>query len=118
MKKSKAAVILAVILVVLTGMTWYAGTIVSTVGVWASRNIKLGLDLAGGVSITYKAVDKNPSAEDMKDTVYKLQKRVEKYSTEASVYQEGSDRISIERNGKTGFFGISNLRWTDNFKWI
>ena len=99
MKKSKAAVILAVILVVLTGMTWYAGTIVSTVGVGASRNIKLGLDLAGGVSITYKAVDKNPSAEDMKDTVYKLQKRVEKYSTEASVYQEGSDRISIEIPG-------------------
>ena len=99
MKKSKAAVILAVILVVLTGMTWYAGTIISTVGVGASRNIKLGLDLAGGVSITYKAVDKNPSAEDMKDTVYKLQKRVEKYSTEASVYQEGSDRISIEIPG-------------------
>lgn len=99
MKKSKAAVILAVILAVLTGMTWYAGTIISTVGVGASRNIKLGLDLAGGVSITYKAVEKNPSAEDMKDTVYKLQKRVEKYSTEASVYQEGSDRISIEIPG-------------------
>lgn len=99
MKKSKAIGVLALILVILTGMTWYAGTIISTVGVGENRNIKLGLDLAGGVSITYKAVEKNPSSEDMKDTVYKLQRRVEKYSTEASVYQEGSDRINIEIPG-------------------
>lgn len=99
MKKSKAIGILVLILAILAGMTWYAGTIISTVGVGESRNIKLGLDLAGGVSITYKAVEENPSDEDMKDTVYKLQKRVEKYSTEASVYQEGSDRINIEIPG-------------------
>ena len=99
MKKSKALGILVLILLVLAGTTWYAGTIISTVGVGESRNIKLGLDLAGGVSITYKAVEENPSSEDMKDTVYKLQKRVEKYSTEASVYQEGSDRINIEIPG-------------------
>lgn len=99
MKKSKAMGILVLILAILAGMTWYAGTIISTVGVGESRNIKLGLDLAGGVSITYKTVEDNPSSEDMKDTVYKLQKRVEKYSTEASVYQEGSDRINIEIPG-------------------
>lgn len=99
MKKSKAMGILVLILAILAGMTWYAGTIISTVGVGESRNIKLGLDLAGGVSITYKAVEENPSDEDMNDTVYKLQKRVEKYSTEASVYQEGSDRINIEIPG-------------------
>lgn len=62
--------------------------------------IKLGLDLAGGVSITYQVVgEENPSKEDMADTIYKLQKRVEKYSTEAQVYQEGNDRISIEIPG-------------------
>ncbi len=99
MKKSKAIGILVLILAILAGMTWYAGTIISTVGVGENRNIKLGLDLAGGVSITYKAVEDNPSSEDMKDTVYKLQRRVEKYSTEASVYQEGSDRINIEIPG-------------------
>lgn len=99
MKKSKAIGVLVLILAILAGMTWYAGTIISTVGVGESRNIKLGLDLAGGVSITYKTVEDNPSSEDMKDTVYKLQKRVEKYSTEASVYQEGSDRINIEIPG-------------------
>ena len=62
-------------------------------------DIKLGLDLAGGVSITYQAVDENPSAEDMSDTIYKLQQRVQNYSTEAEVYQEGSNRINIDIPG-------------------
>ncbi len=65
------------------------------------KNIKLGLDLAGGVSITYQVKDKNPTKEEMSDTIYKLQKRVEQYSTEASVYQEGDDRINIEIPGVT-----------------
>ncbi len=99
MKKSKALGILVLILAIMAGMSWYAGTIISTVGVGENRNIKLGLDLAGGVSITYQAVDDNPSAEDMKDTVYKLQKRVEVYSTESTVYQEGNNRINIEIPG-------------------
>ncbi len=99
MKKSKALGILVLILAIMAGMSWYAGTIISTVGVGESHNIKLGLDLAGGVSITYQAVDDNPSAEDMKDTVYKLQKRVEVYSTESTVYQEGNNRINIEIPG-------------------
>ena len=64
--------------------------------------IKQGLDLAGGVSITYEVVgDEEPSPEDMADTLYKLQKRVEVYSTEALVYQEGSNRINIEIPGVT-----------------
>lgn len=65
----------------------------------SAENIKLGLDLAGGVSITYQAVGGEPSQEDMNDTVYKLQKRVEVYSTEAEVYQEGSNRITVEIPG-------------------
>ena len=62
-------------------------------------DIKLGLDLAGGVSITYQAVEENPSEEDMSDTIYKLQQRVQNYSTEAEVYQEGSNRINIDIPG-------------------
>ena len=58
--------------------------------------IKLGLDLAGGVSITYEVVDDDPSEEDMKDTVYRLTKRVEAISSEGEVYQEGNRRITIE----------------------
>ena len=64
-------------------------------------DIKLGLDLAGGVSITYQAKGETPSAEEMNDTIYKLQKRVEGYSTEAQVYPQGDDRINIEIPGVT-----------------
>ncbi len=62
-------------------------------------DIKLGLDLAGGVSITYRTVVDNPSSEDMSDTIYKLQQRVQNYSTEAEVYQEGNNRINIDIPG-------------------
>lgn len=65
----------------------------------SAQNIKLGLDLAGGVSITYQAVGDTPSSADMKDTVYKLQQRVQVYSTEAEVYQVGSNQISVEIPG-------------------
>ena len=62
-------------------------------------DIKLGLDLAGGVSITYQAVKEDPSQEEMAETIYKLQQRVQNYSTEAEVYQEGSNRINIDIPG-------------------
>lgn len=65
----------------------------------SAQNIILGLDLAGGVSITYQAKDANPSQSDMDDTVYKLQQRVAVYSNEAQVYQEGINRISVEIPG-------------------
>ncbi|MBD5553804.1 MAG: protein translocase subunit SecD [Roseburia sp.] len=99
MKKSKAAVILIVILAALAGLAYYASLILSSTGIGEEMSIPLGLDLSGGVSITYQVVDENPSAEDMRDTIYKLQKRVEGYSTEASVYQVGDDRITVEIPG-------------------
>lgn len=99
MKKSRGILSLVVTaaLIALLAFTTTAGFGRSHTG--SARNIKLGLDLAGGVSITYKVKDKNPSAEAMSDTIYKLQKRVEQYSTESSVYQEGDDRINIEIPG-------------------
>ena len=100
MSKSKS--ILAIVLIVLFaaffGYMDYAGLGENKAG--SASEIKLGLDLAGGVSITYQAVgDEEPSSQDMDDTVYKLQQRVENYSTEAQVYKEGSDRITIEIPG-------------------
>ncbi|MDK2968769.1 protein translocase subunit SecD [Lacrimispora sp.] len=68
-------------------------------GYTTMSDIKLGLDLAGGVSITYQAKEEKPSAEDMKDTIYKLQQRVQNYSTEAEVYQEGDNRINVDIPG-------------------
>lgn len=101
MKKSKGIIslILTVVLIALLGFTTVVGFGKGQTG--AAKNIKLGLDLEGGVSITYQVKGETPSAEDMSDTIYKLQKRVEQYSTEATVYQEGEDRISIEIPGVT-----------------
>ena len=65
----------------------------------ALDDVKLGLDLAGGVSITYQAVEEDPSQEDMSDTIYKLLQRVQTYSPEAEVYQEGNNRINIDIPG-------------------
>ncbi len=64
-------------------------------------DINLGLDLRGGVSITYEAVEENPSEQSMEDTKDKLQDRVENYSTESQVYMEGSNRITIDIPGAT-----------------
>lgn len=101
MKKNKAIVILLCVLLVLIGVTYVDIFGVNPEGDGSASDIKLGLDLAGGVSITYQVVgDEDPSATDMSDTIAKLQKRVENYSTEAIVYQEGSDRINIEIPGE------------------
>ena len=91
--KGKATVRLALLLVLIAVAGFF--------GYSYMDDIKLGLDLAGGVSITYQAKEENPSAEDMSDTIYKLQQRVESYSTEAEVYQEGDNRINIDIPGES-----------------
>ncbi len=101
MKKSNGILVL-ILTVVILGLLGYTSIVgFGPTGTGAARNIKTGLDLAGGVSITYEAKEENPSSEDMADTIYKLQKRVEQYSTEAQVYQEGSNRINVEIPGVT-----------------
>lgn len=101
MNKTKGVISLIVTaaLIVLLGFTTIVGFGSDHTG--AAKNITLGLDLAGGVSITYQVTNDNPTSEEMSDTIYKLQRRVEQYSTEASVYQEGDDRINIEIPGVT-----------------
>ena len=100
MKKSGAWISLILVLAVMCGFGYIMMYGVDEAGSGSVKKTKLGLDLAGGVSITYEAVgDEAPSQTDIDDTIEKLRKRVEKYSTESSVYQEGSNRISIEIPG-------------------
>ena len=100
MKRIKSVIALIIVLLLLGGLGYTA-----VYGLGADKSgsldsINLGLDLAGGVSITYEVVgDENPDKEDMADTIFKLQQRVDQYSTEAQVYQEGSNRINIEIPG-------------------
>ena len=98
--KTKSAIVLVILLALLALFGYTAAFGWGETKSGSGEDIKLGLDLEGGVSITYQVVgEEDPSAADMSDTIYKLQKRVEGYSTEAQVYQEGSDRISIEIPG-------------------
>ena len=48
MKKSKAIVILIVILGALAGLAYYASIILSSTGIGEEMSIPLGLDLSGG----------------------------------------------------------------------
>ncbi|MCR4896833.1 MAG: protein translocase subunit SecD [Lachnospiraceae bacterium] len=100
MKKSKAVIILLIILLATLGIGYIDIWGTDAYGTASASDISLGLDLAGGVSITYQVVgEENPSDTDMADTIYKLQQRVTNYSTEAQVYQEGNNRINIEIPG-------------------
>jgi SecD/SecF fusion protein len=99
MKKNQgiAVLILSVLAIVLLSFTAAVGW--GPTGTGSARNIITGLDLAGGVSITYEADQDLPSASDMSDTIYKLQQRVMSYSEEAKVYQQGANRIAVEIPG-------------------
>lgn len=101
MKKKQGILVLVLtgLLIALLGFTTVVGFGPDSIG--AAKNIKTGLDLSGGVSITYQAKDENPDQDDMSDTIYKLQKRVEAYSEESQVYQEGLNRINVEIPGVT-----------------
>ena len=103
-KESKSLRILGLVLILLVtvfmGYTALVGFSDKKIG--SAYNVKQGLDLAGGVSITYQIVgEESPTQEDINDTLYKLKMKAESYSTEAQVYQEGTDRITIEIPGVT-----------------
>ena len=101
MKKKQGILVLVLTVIVIGFLAVTTAVGFGSTGTGAAKNIKTGLDLSGGVSITYKAKGDEPSQEDMDDTIYKLQKRVSGYSEEAQVYQEGADRINVEIPGVT-----------------
>lgn len=95
-----------VIYTVLIAALLIGSTLITTVGAdfngWGSaKNIPLGLDLAGGVSITYEIKDANPSQADIDGTIKKLENRVASKSTESQVYPAGNNRITVEIPGVT-----------------
>ena len=95
--------ILLLALLVIIGAGYYGARIVQgTTGneKYEKEGLNLGLDLAGGVSITYEVVGKTPTQAQLDDTIYKLQKRLESSAdgsiTEPEVYQQGNNRINAE----------------------
>lgn len=103
MKKWQGFLSLILVAGIIAGLGFYAATIIKATGKGGDDSLKLGLDLAGGVSVTYEAQG-DFSQEDLEDTRYKLQQRVdsdlgENSTTEASVYIVGNDRITVEVPG-------------------
>lgn len=94
----------SIIVFCITVIVTIATVLVAVLGIGGShlgsaRNITLGLDLRGGASVTYQVINESFTQEEMADTIYKLQLRVAEYSTDATVYQEGNDRITVEIPG-------------------
>ena len=99
-KKAGRIIGLFVILALTAALGYIAVCGIGEKKIGSAYNVKQGLDLAGGVSITYQIVgDEAPTQADINDTIYKLKMKAETYSTEAQVYQEGTDRITIEIPG-------------------
>ncbi len=60
------------------------------------KDIPLGLDLQGGLSVTYEITNEDPTDAEIDATIDKLQRRVDEYSSEGEVYQQGDNRIVVE----------------------
>lgn len=99
MRKNKGVVIIVLILTLLIGLGVYGVNVLDATTSKEDGGIILGLDLSGGVSITYQIVTENPTQTDIDDTIAKLEERAESYSTEYAVYQVGEDRITVEIPG-------------------
>ena len=99
MKKNKGIIVILLILVLAAGLGVGCINTVNATTAKKDNGLILGLDLSGGVSITYKIVNENPSATDIADTIAKMEERAENYSTEYAVYQVGDDRITVEIPG-------------------
>ena len=78
--KAKKIVYSIVILAMIIGFTLISVFGIDENGSGSAKDINLGLDLAGGVSITYEIQEDNPSSQDIKDTIAKLEKRQENNS--------------------------------------
>jgi len=99
MRKNKAIAIILLIFALLLGLGTYGMNVLQATTAKEDNSIILGLDLSGGVSITYQIVNENPTQTEINDTIAKMEERAENYSTEYAVYQVGEDRITVEIPG-------------------
>lgn len=100
LNRGKSVVLFIGALICIVALGLVAGLGVGKTKTGSAKNIILGLDLKGGVSVTYKVKDKDFTKEQLKDTVHKLELRVQNFSTESEVYTEGDDKITVDIPGE------------------
>lgn len=100
MKNTKKGILQLLLLIVVVGLIG-AFLVLGFVNdkIPGVKDIGLGLDLDGGLSITYETTESNPDSDKLDMTIYRMQQRVENYSTEAEVYQQGNNRICVDIPG-------------------
>lgn len=98
--KVKSIVLLILVLALAVGAAATAYTGLGEDNLLGMENIRLGLDLQGGVNIVYEAAIENPTAEDMAAALQMIQVRLDKENyTEAEASIEGSNRIRVDIPG-------------------
>ena len=108
MKKTKRNAVLVIIAFLLVlGVAIYTA-IFGVADRGKVEYIKLGLDLKGGLSVTYEIQEDDYSDKDLEDTKYKIEQRVEAYTNEYSVYEDGDKKITAEIPGVTNADEILN----------
>ena len=98
MKKAKRKAVFTILMFILlmAGAVYMAIYGVGKNESGKASNIPLGLDLQGGLSVTYEIKNDNPTTDEINATIDKIQRRVDTYSSEGEVYPEGDDRIVVE----------------------
>ncbi len=100
MNKKKSTIYFVLSIIVIAALCYVAGFGIGADKKGSAGNIVQGLDLQGGVSITFEVVDEEFTAEDFQDTYLKMEKRAYELSDEAVVYTEGENRITVEIPGQ------------------
>lgn len=92
--RRKAILFILIFILLMAGGVYMAVNGVDDEHVGKAANIPLGLDLQGGLSVTYEIVTENPTNAQKNATRDKLQRRVDQY--EGEVYPDGDNRFTVE----------------------
>lgn len=99
MTKRNSLICFILSIVLIAGLVYVTMFGIDKSGKGSAKNITQGLDLQGGVSITFEVAEEEFSKEDFEDTYRKMEKRAYELSDEASIYKEGENRITVEIPG-------------------
>ena len=99
MTKRNSLICFILSIVLIAGLCFVSMFGIDKSGKGSAKNITQGLDLQGGVSITFEVAQEEFSKEDFEDTYRKMERRAYELSDEASIYKEGNNRITVEIPG-------------------
>lgn len=99
--KVKSILLFLLMLVIVAGASVIAYMGIGENKILGVKNIRLGLDLQGGVNVVYEAkVEGTPTAEEMRAALQMIQVRLDRENyTEAEASIEGSNRIRVNIPG-------------------